>query len=108
MRSLIRHRSYIWRTAWADVRDRYAGAGLGFVWNILQPLCLIIIFTIVFTSILKHSAPEIKVHYAVYLCSAMLPWTAFAECISCGTPWNTARPLSTCTRWKSSVCMMCG
>jgi lipopolysaccharide transport system permease protein len=83
VRSLIHHRSYIWRTAWADVRDRYAGAGLGFVWNILQPLSLILVFTIVFTSILKNTAP--KVHYTVYLCSAMLPWTAFAECITRGT-----------------------
>ena len=84
MLSLLRHRSYIWRTAWADVRDRYAGAGLGFVWNILQPLSLILIFTIVFTSILKNTAP-IPVHYTVYLCSAMLPWTAFADCINRGT-----------------------
>jgi lipopolysaccharide transport system permease protein len=84
MLSLLHHRSYIWRTAWADVRDRYAGAGLGFVWNILQPLSLILIFTIVFTSILKNTAP-MKVHYTVYLCSAMLPWTAFAECITRGT-----------------------
>jgi len=83
--SLVKHRSYIWRTAWAEVRDRYAGAGLGFVWNILQPLCLILIFTVVFTSVLRHSAPEIKVHYTVYLCAAMLPWQAFADCISRGT-----------------------
>lgn len=83
--SLVKHRGYIWRTAWSEVRDRYAGAGLGFVWNILQPLSLILIFTVVFTSILKNSAPEIKVHYTVYLCSAMLPWTAFADCISRGT-----------------------
>lgn len=83
--SLVRHRSYIWRTAWTEVRDRYAGAGLGFVWNILQPLSLILIFTVVFSSVLKQSAPELKVHYTVYLCAAMLPWTAFADCIGRGT-----------------------
>jgi ABC-type polysaccharide/polyol phosphate export permease len=81
--SLYRHRSYIWRTAWADLRTRYAGAGLGFVWNILQPLTMILIFTVVFSNILKQ-APA-KVHYTVYLCSAMLPWTAFSECINRGT-----------------------
>lgn len=82
--NLYKHRSYIWRTAWADVRTRYAGAGLGAVWNILQPLSMILIFTIVFTGILKQAA-DLKVHYAVYLCAAMLPWAAFSECITRGT-----------------------
>ncbi len=81
--NLYRHRSYIWRTAWSDVRNRYAGAGLGAVWNILQPLTMILIFTIVFSSVLKQAT--LKVPYAVYLCSAMLPWNAFAECVNRGT-----------------------
>jgi ABC-type polysaccharide/polyol phosphate export permease len=81
--NLYRHRSYIWRTAWADVRTRYAGAGLGFIWNILQPLTMILVYTVVFSTVLKQ-APA-KVHYTVYLCAAMLPWTAFSECVSRGT-----------------------
>lgn len=82
--NLYRHRSYIWRTALTDVRTRYAGSGLGPIWNILQPLALILIFTLVFSSIMMREGVE-GVHYTVYLCSALLPWIAFGECLTRGT-----------------------
>jgi len=87
--NLYRHRGYIWRTAWSEVRTRYAGAGLGFLWNIIQPLAMILIFTIVFTGIMRSRSIVLPgggtVHYTVYLCAAMLPWGAFGECITRGT-----------------------
>jgi lipopolysaccharide transport system permease protein len=82
--NLYKHRGYIWRTALSDVRTRYAGSGLGPVWNILQPLALILVFTIVFSSIMRRDA-VLGVHYTVYLCSALLPWLAFGECLNRGT-----------------------
>ena len=85
--NLYKHRGYIWRTAYAELRHRYAGAGLGVVWNILQPLAMVVIFTIIFTQVFKRSAGEAAagVAYPVYLCSALLPWSAFSECINRGT-----------------------
>jgi ABC-type polysaccharide/polyol phosphate export permease len=81
--NLYKHRGYIWRTAWSEVRTRYAGAGLGVVWNLLQPLAMILIFTMVFTKISK--VQGMTVPYPLYLCSALLPWSAFTECIGRGT-----------------------
>jgi lipopolysaccharide transport system permease protein len=78
---LYRHRGYIWRTALTDVRTRYAGSGLGPVWNILQPLALILIFTLVFSTIMRRMDVG-GVHYTVYLCSALLPWAAFGDCLA--------------------------
>lgn len=82
--NLYKHRGYIWRTAWSEVRTRYAGAGLGAVWNLLQPLSMIMIFTVIFTRVMTQTAP-LNVPYPVYLCAALLPWSAFAECINRGT-----------------------
>jgi lipopolysaccharide transport system permease protein len=82
--SLYNHRGYIWRTAWSDVRNRYAGAGLGIVWNLLQPLSMILIFTVIFTRIMPQE-DILKAPYPIYLCSALLPWTAFSECVNRGT-----------------------
>lgn len=85
---LLQHRGYIWRTAWAEVRTRYAGSGLGVVWNILQPLSLILIFTIIFTSLMPHggvAGDGREINYTVYLCAALLPWISFSECINRGT-----------------------
>lgn len=82
--NLYKHRGYIWRAAWSDVRNRYAGAGLGIVWNVLQPLSMILIFTVIFTSVMPQTA-QLGAPYPVYLCSALLPWSAFSECINRGT-----------------------
>ena len=82
--SLIKHRSYIWRTAWSDVRNRYAGAGLGALWNLLQPLAMILVFTVIFTKVMPQAA-KLGAPYPIYLCSALLPWAAFSECLNRGT-----------------------
>src|SRR5438309_975726 len=80
--NLYKHRGYIWRTAWSEVRTRYAGAGLGAVWNLLQPLAMILIFTVIFTEVFQHKS---DVPYPVLLCSGLLPWSAFSECVNRGT-----------------------
>jgi ABC-type polysaccharide/polyol phosphate export permease len=82
--NLYKHRSYIWRTALAELRNRYAGSGMGAFWNIVQPLSMILIYTVVFTQVFKRSE-MFGVSYPVYLCSALLPWTAFSECLNRGT-----------------------
>ncbi len=84
---LYKHRGYIWRTAYAELRHKYAGAGFGAVWTVIQPLAQILIFTVIFTQVFKRTAGEAmgSVPYPVYLCSALLPWAAFAECINRGT-----------------------
>lgn len=78
---LYAHRGYIWRAAWSDVRFRYAGAGLGTLWNVLQPLAMILVFTLVFTKVMRREGIS-GVPYPVYLCSALLPWIAFSDCLT--------------------------
>jgi lipopolysaccharide transport system permease protein len=84
--NLYRHRGYILRTALADVRNRYAGSAMGFVWNILQPLAQIAIFSLVFTKIMPTKlAGADAPPYLLYLCSFLLPWNAFSDSIVRGT-----------------------
>jgi lipopolysaccharide transport system permease protein len=89
--NLYRHRGYILRTALADVRNRYAGSAMGFVWNILQPLAQIAIFSLVFTKIMATRLADDPAHpgatppYLLYLCSFLLPWNAFSDSIGRGT-----------------------
>ncbi len=86
LRTLVHHRGYILRAAWADVRRRYAGSAIGVAWNVIQPLALILIFTIVFTEVVtgRHD-PSVPGGYPVYLCSLLLPWLAFSEGVARGT-----------------------
>jgi lipopolysaccharide transport system permease protein len=88
--SLYRYRGFIVRSAWNELRNRYAGSGIGFFWNIVIPLVQIAIYAIVFSTLLGPRvtaagvAPN-KFAFVLYLCTGMLPWLAFVECISRGT-----------------------
>lgn len=82
--SIYQYRSFIWQRAWADVRHRYAGTGLGVVWNVLHPLAMIAIYSLIFSRLMPPATPQ-RFGYVLYLCSGFLPWLAFAECVSRGT-----------------------
>jgi homopolymeric O-antigen transport system permease protein len=82
--SLYRHRKYILKSALADLRHRYAGTSIGFVWNVLQPLALILVFSLVFSRIVpvRSAGTASKgVSFLLYLCAGYLPWLGFADCL---------------------------
>jgi len=84
--SLYQHRNFIWRNAMHDFRHRYAGSSMGALWNVLHPLAMIAIYTLVFSSIMT---PQLdgrtgRFAFILYLCSGIIPWTAFADCVSRG------------------------
>jgi lipopolysaccharide transport system permease protein len=60
---------------------------LGIVWNVVHPLALIAIYSVVFTSLMNprpiEGLPE-RFGYTLYLCSGFLPWLALAECVTRG------------------------
>jgi ABC-type polysaccharide/polyol phosphate export permease len=82
--SLVAHRAYVWQGALLELRHRYAGTGLGVVWNVVHPLALIAVYSIVFTALMKGRVPGQEANrfaYVLYLCSGLLPWLALAECV---------------------------
>jgi lipopolysaccharide transport system permease protein len=87
VREFWSYRGFIWKEAIHDLRHRYAGSAIGVFWNVLIPLLQITIFTIVFSRIMRvRLADRGPVHsFAIYLCSGMLPWIAFSECLMRGT-----------------------
>ncbi len=81
------YRSFIWRSALSDLQYRYAGSAIGVFWNVLIPLAQILIFTAVFSQIIEVRLPRAGTTnaFAIYLCSGLLPWLGFSECVSRGT-----------------------
>lgn len=78
---LYHHRELIYYLALKDLKVRYKSAALGFLWILLNPLLLMIIFTIVFSYIVK-----IKVNdYPIFLLTALFPWHFFSHTISTST-----------------------
>ena len=81
------YRLFIWRSAISDLRYRYSGSAMGVFWNVLIPLLQILILTIVFSQLMQIRLPQTTSTnaFAIYLCSGLLPWLGFSECVSRGT-----------------------
>lgn len=63
-----------------DVQGRYAGSFLGLLWSFIQPLWLIVLFTFVFSTVLKVSpVGERTSSFAIFLFGGLLPWAAIHE-----------------------------
>jgi lipopolysaccharide transport system permease protein len=84
---LYQYRGFIWQRAVADLRHRYAGTSLGVVWNVLHPLAMIGLYSLIFSTLMPARLPGVpeRFGYMLYLCCGFLPWLAFSECISRGT-----------------------
>ncbi len=66
-----------------EIKIRYKQTSLGAAWAILQPLSLMVIFTLVFSFFLN--VDSLGVPYPIFSYSALLPWTIFATSMSFGT-----------------------
>lgn len=64
-----------------DFQGRYAGSLFGFVWSLVQPLWLLLLFTFVFSTVMKVSpVGDVRTKYfAVFLFGGLLPWMALQE-----------------------------
>lgn len=85
--NLYNHRQYILRNAWGDLRLRYAGTGMGVLWNIFIPVSQIVIYSLVFGQLMGRHMEGLAGRYAfvLYLCSGLLPWLAFSGALLQGS-----------------------
>lgn len=73
-----RNRQLIWALALKDLKLRYKRSLLGFLWALLNPMLLMIVLAVVFSTVMPINVP----HYAIFLLSVLLPWTFFAQSLS--------------------------
>jgi lipopolysaccharide transport system permease protein len=64
------------------IRVRYKQSVLGIVWAVLQPLALMAIYTVIFSVVTR--VPTGGTPYAIFVFTALLPWTFFASTITTG------------------------
>ena len=84
VRELLQHRDLVINWTIREIKVRYKQSFLGAVWAILQPLSSTIIFSIIFSRIVR--VPTDGIPYPIFYYSALLPWTFFATSISTGVP----------------------
>jgi len=77
------HRELLYFLMWRDVKVRYKQTALGVVWVILQPLLMMLIFTVFFGN-LGRIPSDGGVPYALFAYAGLLPWTFFAAAVAAG------------------------
>ena len=64
-----------------DLRGRYKGSFLGFLWTFLNPLLQLVVYTFVFSVIMRTDIED----YYLFLFVAFIPWLFFSNSVSGGS-----------------------
>ena len=76
IRALVRYRALVQSLVSRELKARYRGSVLGFLWSFVNPLLLLLTYTLVFTVILPNRQPDIQPFFLFLFCG-ILPWTWF-------------------------------
>ncbi|MFW2131571.1 ABC transporter permease [Ectothiorhodospira haloalkaliphila] len=87
LRAAWDYRSFILGSVKREFQSRYRSSMLGISWTFIQPLALIIVYTVVFSQIISVKLPGVEsgFGYSIYLCAGILTWGLFAEITQRGT-----------------------
>lgn len=75
IRELFRYRSFIKNLVFKDLKLKYRGSVLGFVWSLLNPVLMIAVYTFSFRYVLRIQTEN----YPYFLLVGLLPWNFFAS-----------------------------
>ncbi len=83
LRKLFHYRDLLYTLTVHRIKVRYKQSLLGISWAILQPLSMMLIFTIIFSLFAR--MPSDGAPYAVFAYAALLPWTFFSTALANAT-----------------------
>lgn len=81
IKELIAYRQMLISTVRKELRSRYKGSFLGFLWTFVNPLLQLTIYSIVFPLILRNN----QENYPMFLFVALLPWIFFTSSVQGAT-----------------------
>ena len=73
--------SLLYQLALRDFKRRYVGSVLGWLWGVIHPLVLLVVYTFLFRHAFGARLPpdEATQSYPLFLLAGMLPWLLFSE-----------------------------
>ncbi len=80
LREIWRYSELLYFLTWRDIKVRYKQTVIGAAWAILQPFLTMVVFSIIFGSLMNVSSGAVP--YPVFSYTALLPWTFFSTAIS--------------------------
>jgi len=81
IRALWAYRGFILGSVKREFQTKYRNSLLGAAWNIINPLSMIVVYTLIFSQLMKARLPGVESTYgfSIYLCTGILTWGLFAE-----------------------------
>jgi lipopolysaccharide transport system permease protein len=83
-KSLWAYRGFIVGNVKREFQSKYTNSLLGATWTLINPLAMIIVYTVIFSQIMRSKLPGIDgaFSYSIYLCAGVLTWGLFAEIVN--------------------------
>jgi lipopolysaccharide transport system permease protein len=81
--AIWRYRGFVLGSVKREFQSRYSNSMLGAAWNILNPLAMIVVYTVIFSRLMQARLPGVDstFAYSIYLCAGILLWGFFAEIV---------------------------
>lgn len=81
---IYRFRGFVLGSVKREFASRYRNSMLGALWLILQPLALILVYTLVFANLMQARLPGVSsgFGYSIFLCAGVLTWGMFTEVVT--------------------------
>lgn len=80
LKEIYDYRNMIYMLVRKDLRGRYKGSALGFLWTFLNPLLQLAVYTLVFSTVMRAGIDK----YYLFLFVALIPWLAMANSVNGG------------------------
>ncbi len=81
LKELYEYREMIFSLVKRDLKGRYKGSALGFLWTFINPLLQLLVYTMVFSVIMRSGIED----YYMFLFVALVPWIFFSSSLNGGS-----------------------
>lgn len=77
------YRGFILGSVRREFQARYRSSMLGAAWTVLNPLAMIVVYTLIFSQLMQARLPGVtgEFAYSIYLCAGIFAWGLFAEIV---------------------------
>ncbi len=81
LKEIWNYRGFIKGSVKRDFQLKYQRSMLGAAWNIINPLSMIFVYTLIFSKLMKAKLPGVEgtYSYSIFLCTGILTWGLFSE-----------------------------
>jgi len=84
--AIWKYRGFILGSIQREFQSKYRNSLLGATWTVLNPLAMILVYTVIFAEVMRSRLPGVdnSFGYSIYLCAGILTWGYFAEIVGRG------------------------